>query len=266
MLLIDEALETVYLTAGIARVSPESREIAVRPGLDAASVGPSDFALLPTPEVALLTETHRIDPDFGLFTSERGAIALRCPVRPDEIEEASILLYDVSGTAEVLARATIWPFYGIRATAWTAVPDGTSSITVVDGLDALEPVEAGFSEDLVRAWYILTDQPVVTHLLAVPRAATEAEKAEVRQQLGDAFAAGYAERRDIRKLLLEGTAVDPERLVEYLAAIRYELDDGARMAAYSLLARGAGGTRYPLLRELAWATESAEDRDSGALA
>ncbi len=105
---------------------------------------------------------------------------MRSPVRPDEIDSASILLYDVSGTAELLARATIWPFYGIKAAAWSTEANGSAAITIVDGIAALEPVEAGFSEDLVRAWFILTDQPVVTHLLAVPANAPEDDVAQVR--------------------------------------------------------------------------------------
>jgi hypothetical protein len=179
---------------------------------------------------------------------------MRAPVRPDEIEDASILLYQVSGTAELLARATIWPFYGIKASAWTTEVDGTSAITIVDGLSALEPVEAGYSEDLVRAWYILTEQPVVTHLLAVPVSATADELLDCRGLLTAAFAAGFANRRDIRKVLLAESSADGEALVDYQARLRHELDDEGRRAAYSLIARGAGGTRYPLLREIPWWT------------
>lgn len=250
-LLVDNALETAYIIAGLG-AGNAAADFEVRPRLSAADVGPSDFALIQTPEVGLLTETHLVDPTFGVSTSESGAIAMRTPVRPDEIDDVMILLYDTGSTAEVLARATIWPFYGIKATGWTAEPDGSSVVSIVDGLSALEPVEAGFSEDLARAWYILTEQPVVTHLVATPIGASDDEVHTVRKRLVDAVAAGYGERREIRKALLEGSAVESERLVEYLARLHFDLDAGARMAAYSLIARGSGGTRFPLVREIPW--------------
>jgi hypothetical protein len=177
---------------------------------------------------------------------------MRSPLRPDEIEEASILLYNVSGTAELLARATIWPFYGIKATAWSTEADGTAAITIVDGIDALEPAEAGFSEDLVRAWFILTEQPVVTHLLATPLDASDEDVEAVRARLAGAEASGYANRRDVRKALQAESSVESERLVDFTSRIHYELDPIARTAAYSLIARGAGGSRYPLIREIPW--------------
>lgn len=250
-LLIDQALETAYIVAGLTGDDAPG-DVSVRPRLMAADVGPNDFALIQTPEIGLLTETHVVDPTFGISTAESGAIAMRTPVRPDEIERASILLYDVGSTAELLARATLWPFYGIEAANWLRDPDGSSSVTIVDGLAALEPVEAGFSEDLVRAWYILTEQPVVTHLLAIPIGATDEDVAAIRTRLTDATAAGYAARRDVRKALLEESSVEPERLVDFLARLRYELDAGTRTAAYSIIARGAGGTSYPLLRAIPW--------------
>lgn len=254
MLYIDRALETSYIVAGVATFDQVPVEVSVLDNVRAAALGPSDTALLSTAEAALLPDTHRIDPHFGIWSSESGAIAMRTMVRPDEVEEASILLYDVSGTAELLARATIWPFYGIRASQWTTEPDGSSAISIVDGLSALEPVETGYGEDLVRAWFILTEQPVVTHLLAVPAATSAANLVGLQELLSNALAAGNEIRRDVRKALLADSGVDGDRLVSFLAGLRYELDDRARASAYSLLARGSGGTRYPLIREIPWWT------------
>jgi hypothetical protein len=249
-LLVDRALETAYITAGIERAGLENVTLCDR--LIADEIDASEFALIPTPEIALLTQTHIVDTTFGVSVAESGAIAMRSPIRPDEIEDASILLYDVRSTAELLARATIWPFYGIRANAWTREADGTSAITLVDGLAALEPAEAGFSEDLVRAWYILTEQSVVTHLLAIPADSADEEVEIVRTVLADAAAAGYAARRDVRRALQEDSSVEGDRLVEFLAGLRYELDADDRGSAYSLIARGSGGTRFPLIREIPW--------------
>ena len=163
-----------------------------------------------------------------------------------------IVWLDVSSTSELLARATIWPFYGIRASAWTANADGSSAITVVAGLEALETPEAGFSEDLVRAWYILTEQSVVTHLLVIPLEASDEAVEAVRERLATAAAAGYAARREVRRALQADSSVENERLVEFLSGLRYQLDEDDRAAAYSLIARGSGGTRYPLIRAIPW--------------
>ncbi len=258
MLIVDRSLETAFITAGLPTVAEPDLAFSIRDGLRAADLGSSEFGLIPTAEIALLTGTHRADPDFGIWTSEIGAIAMRSPVRPDEMEDASILLYDVSGTAELLARATIWPFYGIKASAWTSEADGSSAITIVDGIAALEPVEAGFTEDLVRAWFILTEQAVVTHLLAVPLGATEADVVHMRELLSDAANTGYADRRDLRKVLLADSSAEGDRLVDFQGRLRYELDDATRMAAFSLIARGSGGTRYPLIREIPWWTPVVE--------
>lgn len=250
-LLIDNTLETTYIVAGLTS-DETATDFEIHDKLSGADIGPHDFALMQTPEITLLTATHVVDPVIGIFTAESGAIVMRALVRPDEIEDASILLYETGSTAELLARATIWPFYGIKANAWSIEPDGSSAITIVDGLAALEPAEADFSEDLVRAWYILTDQPVVTHLLVVPLDATDDEVDTIRARVNDAVAAGYAARREIRKALLTESAIDSERLVDFLARLRFELDSTARAAAYSLLARGSGGTRFPLIREIPW--------------
>ena len=144
---------------------------------------------------------------------------------------------------------------------WTTELDGNSAITIVDGISALEPIEAGFSEDLVRAWYILTEQPVVTHLFAVPAKTTPASLIDMHELLNGAVATGNERRRDIRKALLADSSAEGDRLVDFFANLRYELDDTARLAAYSLIARGSGGTRFPLIREIPWWTVAAEGEE-----
>ena len=144
------------------------------------------------------------------------------------------------------------------ASAWTSEADGSSAITIVDGIAALEPVEAGFTEDLVRAWFILTEQAVVTHLLAVPLGAAETDVVQMRELLSDAAKTGYADRRDLRKVLLADSSAEGDRLVDFQGRLRYELDAGTRRAAFSLIGRGSGGTRYPLSREIPWGAPAVE--------
>ena len=117
--------------------------------------------------------------DVAVIADGNGAIAMRTPVRPDEVEATPVRLLDTSGIAELLARATLRPFYGIEPTGW--VRDGDSpeaaraEVVIVEGAEALREPEAGFSEDLSRAWFILTAQPVVSHVLLVPRALPPAD-------------------------------------------------------------------------------------------
>ncbi len=102
-----------------------------------------------------------------------------------------------------------------------------------------------FSEDLVRAWYILTEQSVVTHLLAIPVECSRRGCGDCADAcLTDAAAAGYAARREVRRALQEDSSVEGDRLVEFLAGLRYELDADDRGSAYSLIARGSGGTDF----------------------
>ena len=72
-----------------------------------------------------------------------------------------------------MARATLKPFYGIEVTGWVrdaeAPEAARAEAVIVEGTEALREPEAGFSEDLCRAWFILSGQPLVSHVLLAPR-------------------------------------------------------------------------------------------------
>ena len=127
---------------------------------------------------------------------------MRTPVRPDEVESTPVRLLDTSGIAELLARATLRPFYGIEPTAWVRASDSPEAaraeVVIVEGAEALREPEAGFSEDLSRAWFILTAQPAVSHLLLVPSALRPADLTSVLTFLAAAKTAGLARRREWR--------------------------------------------------------------------
>lgn len=251
-LLIDRAFETAFLEAGLELGESPGIEVVTRSPIGSIEIGQADAAVVSTPVVTLLADTHVVDDRFAISTEGAGAMAMRSPRRPDEIDDAVVLLYDVAPATEALARATLWPFYGIKTQHWTTSLDAGHSITIVDGLRSIEPVEVGYSEDLARAWYILTEQPVVTHLFVVPRDMSGELQRTLSQWLLAAATAGNERRREIRAEMAEEAAIDRDRLVDLQRRLRYEVDDGIRSAAYSLIARGLGGTRFPVVREIPW--------------
>jgi predicted solute-binding protein len=229
-------------------------ELAVEPRteLRGGDVGPEMAALIPSAEVALLQETHQIVPDVAVVANGEGAIAMRVPVRPDEIEATAVRLYDVSGTAEILARATLEPFYGIDPTAWTRDDAPRAQVVVVEGAEALREPEAGHAEDLCRAWFILTGQPVVTHVLVAPKTCDRAAIEPATETLHQLRTLAAARRRDLRRELAARDDLDRDRLTRLFAAQRLHLAADDRRALLMLLQRGNRGSAYPYVWELAY--------------
>ena len=83
---------------------------------------------------------------------------------------------------------------------------------IVEGADALRPPEAGFSEDLVRAWFILTGEPVVSHLLVAPKGAARAEIEPAIALLEQARQVGHERRRELRGSVTERAGLDRDRV------------------------------------------------------
>ena len=231
-----------------------SSGVEFRASVTAADVGQHVAALVPSAEVAKLQSTHAVVPGVAVVTEGHGLIAMRTPVRPDEIVSTGVRLYNVSSTAEVLARATLESFYGIVPASWIEEDSSEAQIVVVEGAAALTQPEAGFSEDLVRAWFIMTGQPVVTHLFVVPN---KTDSSRVIALLEKAKAIGHERRRDLRRAVAERFEVDRDRLVELATSTRYELRDTDRRALMMLLQNGNKGFRYPYLWQIAYHGEAA---------
>src|SRR5688500_3424859 len=127
LLLIDETFATAPYTVPITSgwVSPPNGiivEIANRPITDSASE--ERVVLASASEALYLQQTHDVAASVAVISDGNGAIAMRTPVRPDEVETTPVRLLDTSGVAELLARATLRPFYGIEPLSW--VRDGDS--------------------------------------------------------------------------------------------------------------------------------------------
>ncbi len=251
-LLLHDTLVTAPFTHPLAAgwIEP-GVPLEVRAELRGGDLSAEHVALLPAAEVAAAQATHRVAPDAAVVAGVAGAVAMRTPARPDEIERGPVRLWRTSGTAELLARATLRPFYGIEPTGWVSGEDdpaaASAQVVVVEGAEALRPPEVGFGEDLCRAWFILTGVPAVGHVLLVPDGAD-------RDVLGPALAtldalrvAAHERRRELRQAVATAHDLPFERLVPVLADQRLVLEEGDRRALLMLLQRGLQGSTYPPL-------------------
>src|SRR5215204_5933877 len=251
-LLIDETFATATYTIPITSgwVSPPvgiTVEIANR--LTGDSVTEESIILAPASEILRLQQTHDVAGEVAVIADGNGAIAMRTPIRPDEVEATPVRLLDTSGIAELLAGATLRPFYGIEPTSW--VRDGDSpeaaqaEAVIVEGAEALREPEAGFSEDLSRAWFILTAQPVVSHVLLVPRTLPPNLLQEALTFLDAARTEGLARRPEWRPQLADREGVGRDRASAFWAAQRLKLELADRQALLNLLGQGSRGTSSP---------------------
>lgn len=250
-LLIHDTLVTAPvaapLTAGWVEAAADLA-VTVRDEVNAADIGADDVALLPASEVGHLQASHQIVPDVAVIAEGIGSVSLRTPARPDEIEQTAVRLINVTGVGELLARATLRPYFGIQATSWVREDDdgaATAEAVVLEGAAALQPIEGGFAEDLCRAWFILTGLPVVSHVLVAPLEAVRADLRPVLETLRVMAAVGHERRREWRAAWVERHELDRERFLALLAGQRYELTASDRQALVSLFQRGGRGSSYP---------------------
>jgi hypothetical protein len=251
-LYIDETFATSTYTHPIATgeiTAPDGLEVTRVPQLGPDAVGADDAALIASPAVLFLQDSHVIAPEVAIIAQDTGAAAMRVPVRPDEIGSTPVRLLDTSLLAEWLARALMRRYYGIEATAWVRDPNdpavAQAEVVIVEGAEALREPEGGFSEDLVRAWYILHNQFVVTHLLLLPRNAPAAEAEQVITFLTSAREAGHANRREWRPELGAREGIVSARAGAFWSAQELSLDEDDRASLLTLLNEGRRGTSAP---------------------
>jgi predicted solute-binding protein len=234
-----------------------SVRIEARKHLRGTDLSSDEVALIPAAEAAWLQESHQVVPEVAVVGPGVGAIAMRVPVRPDEIEGTPIRLYDASGTAEILARATLQPFYGIVPTGWTYDDSAEARVAIVEGADALREPEAGLAEDLTRAWFILTGQPVVSHLFVAPKSYERETLAPALAAMEVLRAAAHERRRDLRRHLADQEGIDRDRLAALFAAQRLALEADDRRALLMLLQHGNRGSNYPYVWNLTYFEQDA---------
>lgn len=256
-LLIDDTLVTAPFVAPLRAgwVTPAAGIAAeARPGLRAGAVGAADAALLPLPEATLLAG-HALLPDVAVVADSVGAVGLRTPVRPDEVEATVVRLVGdagiagglagASGGAEALARATLHAFYGITVTDWLRDDGAPAQAVVVEGIEALRPAEGGHAEDLCRAWFILVGLPFVSHALVVPADAGRDALSRLVATLDTLRAAGEERRKEWRGELADREGIPRDRIVALFQTLRWELGPEERKGVNALLSRGLRGSAYP---------------------
>jgi predicted solute-binding protein len=251
-LLIDEtfatATYTVPITSGWVSL-PDGITVEIANRLTTDSASEERIVLAPASEILHLQQTHQVAGDVAVIADGNGAIAMRTPVRPDEVEATPVRLLATSGVAELLARATLRPFYGIEPTSWVRASDSPEAAraeaVIVEGAEALREPEAGFSEDLSRAWFILTAQPVVSHVLLVPRTLPLNLLREALTFLGAASTEALARRREWRPDIADREGVGRDRASAFWAAQRLKLEPADRRALLDLLGQGSRGTSNP---------------------
>ena len=248
-LLIHDTFATSPYTTPVASgwVSPpEGITVDLTPSLTSSSATDEIALLAPSSELFRLQQTHAVIGEIAVVADGNSAIAMRTPVRPDEVEATPVRLLDVSGIAELLARATLKPFYGIDPTTW--VYDGHSpdaaraEVVIVEGAEALREPEGGFSEDLSRAWFILMAQPVVSHVLLAPRTLPPNLLRDIVTFLDLARAESQARRSDWRPRLADREGVGRDRASAFWTAQRLKLEESDRPALLDLLQKGSRGT------------------------
>jgi hypothetical protein len=251
-LLIDETFATATFTVPITSgwVSPpEGITVEIANRLTTESASEEHILFAPTSGILRLQRTHDVATGVAVVADGNGAIAMRTPVRPDEVEATPVRLLETSGIAELLARATLKPFYGIEPTGWARDGDSPEAAraeaVIVEGAEALREPEAGFSEDLSQAWFILTGQPVVSHVLLVPSALPPADLTNVLTFLDAARTDGLARRRDWRPQLADREGVGRDRASAFWAAQRLKMEPADRPALLDLLGKGSLGTSNP---------------------
>jgi predicted solute-binding protein len=259
-LLIDETLATAPLTFPLAAgwVSAEQvTRVDVHPNLRAshfAAAGDDVVALVPLAEVTACQQTHIVAPDLAVVAGYTGAIVARMPLRPDAIDRTVVHLWQTGSAAEVLARATLRPFYGIEPASWVTDADAEGAaearVVVTEGVEALRPLETGFAEDLCRAWFIMTGMPAVTHLLLVPRDRERGDLATALTTLDALRQTGHQRRREIRRELSARHDLPLDSLNALFSEQRLVLTRDDRGALSRLLTQGLRGSAYPPLTKL----------------
>lgn len=234
-LLLDDSFATLPVAEAVrANLIQGGFEFTLVENLEGHNVGPEDSALIPSGEFGHLHETHNVAPGLAIVFDRTAPFALRSPVRPDGIERTPIQLIDVSSSGELLARATLDPFFGITPAGFYREPVDDAEAVVLGAPLALQAPEAGFSEDLGKAWYILTEAPFVSHIVVVPKeSAGESDLAfEALKSQSE------TSRRAIRGRIAESTGIDKETLLALYQQTRFALDETDRRALLLLLQLG----------------------------
>ncbi len=249
-LLIDDTLTTAIVATPFREewVTTDV-PIAVREGLTAPDVTVEDVALLPAAEATLLGETHVLLTEIAIVLDGTGPIVMRTPARPDDVDNVIVRLLDTGPTAEMLVRALLRPYFGITASGFVLAGQdpgaADAQAVVLDGAAGLAQPEFGFQSDLVRDWFVLTGQAVVSHVLvAGVRAFARGLDPELAA-LREAVRLGQERKREVRGIVAARWEVtDRGALATMTNRQRFELTQADRNSLANMATRGSWGSRF----------------------
>jgi hypothetical protein len=149
----------------------------------------------------------------------------------------------------MLVRALLRPYFGITASGFarSAGEPGAAEaqIVVLDGGAGLSQPESGYQDDLVRDWFVLTGQAVVSHVVVVGvRAFARGAEPELTA-LRQAIAVGLERRKDVRRVAAARWEVtDRDALAEMTNRMRYVLTQADRNSLATMVTRGSWGSSF----------------------
>jgi predicted solute-binding protein len=234
-ILVEERLETAmfaypYRAGWVEGAAADGVTLASPVSADVARS--ADLALIDAVTGLGLLDTHVIVRDIAITWRTASMLTLTTHTRPDEVEAVTASVAGVSLTGRAVAVAVVTQFYGITVRDWTteAHPVGPEHVTITEGPAALvaEENEDFYQEDLGRAWYLLADKPLVTHVCVAPRqllVSRPADLAAAVARLQAARETGLARARELRRDLSKAHGIDRETLTETLADQTHHLDD-----------------------------------------
>ncbi len=225
-------------------------------------------ALLDGIDAIRLADRFNVVTDVGLASWHSGAIALWTAVRPDEVDDVMVDLDGASYTAEAIARATVARFFGMSLRGFNR-GESRGDVLLREHQGALLHVESGVLNDLVRAWFILSGLPVVTHALVVPNDLIEDDPDAIRavvDRLSEAAKTGVKRRREIRRNMHDlYPQIDRDQLVTFHNEQTIALSKTARKGWLDLIRRVGRAMSLPQPEAINFltVTEPENERNEG---
>lgn len=205
-------------------------------------------ALINAIDATRVLDSFSVVSDVALVSTHRGTVNMRTTQRPDEVENTVVQLGEVSATAEALARATIYHFYGIDVLDWNRSSQD-ADVSVVEGPETLRAAGDTYNEDLIRAWFILTSLSMPTHLLIAPRELLDNDMSGIKEMvslLRHAAEVSSERRRELRRNLSADLELDRELVTEYFNDQKTRLTRSARKGWLDLTNRVARAMDLPV--------------------
>jgi len=262
-------LHDTFLTAPLVHpfkegwVESHDFELVYFPKRELPPVTADDIALLPAGGGTALEMILLGRADIAVVADQEGPISLRAPVRPDEIERSVVRLLDVTPSGEVLARATITPFFGIEVTEWTTEASADAQVVILEGAAALREPQGGYHEDLCRSWFILTNMTTVTYVLVAPLGADRRALEPVLSALVAAQGLAKTQRRAIRRAVAAATELPLPSVNACYDRLFFSLDEDDRRSLALMLKQGTAGSRFPNVSHLTYLEATPGNEVSG---